>query len=38
MARRRPVNKAKSVRKFRRDAGKTHPANVQRPGRGGFRL
>lgn len=36
--RRRPVNKGKSVRKFKKEAGKTQVANVSRPGRGGFRL
>lgn len=35
---RRPVNKARSAGKFRKQARKTHPLNVARPGRGGFRL
>jgi len=32
------VNKRSSTRKFNRQAKKTHPLNVARPGRGGFRL
>lgn len=35
---RRPVHKAKSARKFRSQVRKTHPANVAKPGRGGFRF
>lgn len=37
MARRR-VNKRASSRKFRKQVGRTHPANLARPGRGGFRV
>lgn len=37
--RRRPVNKGRSARKFRRDVGKTAIANVRAaPMRGGYRL
>lgn len=35
---RRKVNKARSSRKFRKQAGRTKALNVARPGRGGFRL
>lgn len=35
---RRPVNKSKSASKFRKQVRKTHPANVAKPGRGGYRL
>jgi len=35
---RRPVHKGKSARKFRKAVGKTHPKNLAKPGRGGFRL
>lgn len=35
---RRPVNKRKSSRSFRKAVGKTQPKNLARPGRGGFRL
>lgn len=38
MMRRRPVNKKRSARKFRKAVGKTARANVVRPGRGGYRL
>lgn len=38
MARRRPVNKTRSVRKFRKEAKRTASLNVARPGRGGYRL
>jgi len=38
MAYRRPVNKRSSAKKFRRQVGRTHPANVRKPGRGGYRL
>lgn len=38
MAYRRPVNKGKSARKFRGQVRKTHPANMAKPGRGGFRI
>lgn len=35
---RRPVNKRRSARKFRKQVGKTKALNVAKPGRGGFRL
>lgn len=35
---RRHVGKGRSARKFRSQVGRTHPANMARPGRGGFRL
>lgn len=35
---RKPVNKFKSAKKFRKDVRKTHPKNVARVSRGGFRL
>lgn len=35
---RRSVPKGKSARKFRSQVRKTHPKNLSRPGRGGFRL
>lgn len=36
---RRPVNKARSAGKFRRDVGRAHPVNVKMaPRRGGWRL
>lgn len=36
--RRSPVSKRNSVRKFRRQAGRTRAANVVSPMRGGWRL
>lgn len=36
--RRRPVNKNKSARSFRKQVRKTRGVNVSSPGRGGFRL
>lgn len=36
--RRRPVNKARSAGKFRKQVSKTKRLNVAVPGRGGFRL
>lgn len=38
MMRRRPVNKKKSAKRFRKSIGKTARVNVTRPGRGGYRL
>jgi len=35
---RRPVNKGKSARSFRKDVRKTASKNLAKPGRGGFRL
>jgi len=35
---RRPVNKSRSVRKFRKEAKRTAKVNMRAPGRGGFRL
>jgi len=35
---RRPVNKARSAGKFRKAVSKTHPKNVMKPPRGGYRL
>lgn len=35
---RRPVNKRRSAGKFRKQVRKTHPANMAKPGRGGFRI
>lgn len=35
---RRPVNKYKSASRFRGQVRKTHPKNVAKPGRGGYRL
>lgn len=38
MPHRRKVNKRKSSSRFRDQVRKTHPANMARPGRGGFRI
>lgn len=38
MSHRRHVNKQRSAGKFRRQSGRTHPGNLARPGRGGYRL
>lgn len=38
MPHRRHVNKRRSAGKFRGQSGKTHPANMAKPGRGGFRI
>lgn len=38
MAHRKKVNKRKSAAKFRAQTRKTHPGNMARPGRGGYRL
>lgn len=38
MARRRPVGKSSSARKFRKQVGKTKSLNLAKPGRGGFRI
>jgi len=38
MAHRRHVNKQRSAGKFRGQSRKTHPANMARPGRGGYRI
>lgn len=35
---RRPVNKARGARKFRKDVKRTRSVNLAKPGRGGFRL
>jgi len=35
---RRPVNKYKSSKSFRKQTSRTASLNVARPGRGGFRL
>lgn len=35
---RRPVNKSKSAKGFRKSVGKTKPANLTNPMRGGIRL
>lgn len=35
---RRPVNKNRSARDFRKNVRKTKMINLARPGRGGFRL
>lgn len=35
---RRPVNKARSAKKFRKDAKRTKAVNVLRPARGGYRI
>lgn len=35
---RRPVNKARSAGKFRKQVRKTNAKNLARPGRGGYRL
>ena len=35
---RRPVNKSKSARQFRKQVKKTRAINLVRPGRGGYRL
>lgn len=36
--RRRPVNKSRSARSFRKQIKRTQPVNVRAPGRGGYRL
>lgn len=35
---RRAVHKGRSARHFRHQVGRTHPLNMARPGRGGFRI
>jgi len=35
---RRPVQKSRSVRKFRKDVARTRQVNLVKPGRGGYRL
>lgn len=38
MPHRKHVNKRRSSAKFRGDVRRTHPANMAKPGRGGFRI